>query len=94
MFARFVGKMQMVKKEMAAGEEVRMEVSVPESQAEMRKSLQGLETSDPEAKLGVFPEEGTEGEEEGSERVPERRKEAPAPADAAATEHANGQTEF
>ena len=89
MFPRFVGKMQMVKKEMAAGEEVRVEVSVPE----MRKSLQGLKTSDPEAKLGVCPEEGAE---EGKESVPERerRKETLAPTDATATEHASGQTEF
>ena len=63
----------------------------------MRKSLQGLRTSDPEAKLGVFPEEEVEGEEkERRESAPERerRKETPVTTDAAATEHASGQTEF
>ena len=58
----------------------------------MRKSLQGLKTSDPEAKLGVFPEEEVERRESVPER--ERRKETPVTTDAAATEHASGQTEF
>ena len=63
-------------------------MAVPET-----KSLQGLKTSDPEAKLGVCPEEE---EDEGSESVPERerRKETPASTDATATEYANSQTEF
>ena len=62
----------------------------------MRKSLQGLKTSDPEAKLGVCPEEGEEKKKERRESAPERerRKETPAPTDATATEHASGQTEF
>ena len=62
----------------------------------MRKSLQGLKTSDPEAKLGVCPEEGKEKEKERRESAPERerRKETPVTTDAAATEHASGQTEF
>ena len=60
----------------------------------MRKSLQGLETSDPEAKLGVCPEEGEEKERRESAPERERRKETPVTTDAAATEHASGQTEF
>lgn len=60
----------------------------------MRKSLQGLKTSDPEAKLGVFPEEGEEKERRESAPERERRKETPVTTDAAATEHASGQTEF